>query len=149
MKRQSPTIIDRRLTTSDQIDKQPHCPRNSSRQLPEEIISAVDISPLAKLCDQQPAFLLRLTRIVRLQQGRKLWRPRRHEVEPALLHPAVEISLRDLIRIMKDVICRLQNLHRRLFHRHTSPAKRCGIWRIFARIEMASGWPEGEGVVLH
>src|ERR1017187_1859831 len=106
------TTNDQRLTTADQIHKQPHRSRHARRQLPEERVSRVDIGSLAVMRYQQSAFLLALSRIVRFEQRRKVRVPLRHEVEPALLHPALEIFLRNFIGRMKDRVRGIENRNR-------------------------------------
>ncbi len=93
---------------------------------------------------QQPALLLAFARIMRFQQRRKIAVPLRNEVQPALLHPALKISLRDFVWRMKDRVYWIENRNRRLFHRYSRPAQGCRIRRELARIEIAR-----RRVVLH
>ena len=52
---------------------------------------------------------------MRSEQRLELRIPGLHEVEPAFLHPAVEILLRDLVRIMKDRVAGSEDLDRSFF----------------------------------
>ena len=71
----------------------------------------------------RPALLRVLAGIVAAQQRLEMLIPFVHEVEAALLHPAVKIASRNLIRIMKHSIFRRQNFHRSLLHRNPRPAE--------------------------
>src|SRR5215813_4506908 len=95
-----------------QVHEQSDRPRHARWQLPEEGISRVDVSALAILRHQQPALLVRFGGIVAREQWLKVIVPFVHVVQTALLNPAVEIFLRNLVWIMKDGIIRRENLHR-------------------------------------
>src|ERR1035441_4372961 len=143
------TTNDQRLTTPDQIHKQPHRSRHARRQLPEECISRVDIGSLAVVRDKQSALLFAFSRIVRFEQRRKVRVPLRHEVETALLHPSLKISLRNFIRKMKDRVRGIENRNRSLFHRNPRPAQRRWKRRVFARIKIDRHPKRSQRVVLH
>src|ERR1700722_1467057 len=132
------------MSRAEQIYKKPYRARYSSRQLPEESISRVDIRSLAILCPQQSAILRRLTRIVAREQRFEMIIPFVHEVQPALLYPAVEISRRDLVRIMKDAVGRSKDIYRRFFHGDPRAAQFRGI-----RSEVAAVEIRYRRVVLH
>src|SRR4029077_1886863 len=143
------TTNDQRLPTAHRIHKQPHRPRHARWQLPEERIPSVDIYPLAVMRDQQPALLLVFAWIMRFEQRCEIAVPLIHKIKTALLHPAVEVLLRDLIWVMKDRVRWIENLDRRLFDRNAGPAKCCRIRRIFARIKIDRHPKRSHRVVLH
>ena len=62
-----------------------------------------------------------------------------HEVEPALLHPAVEVCWRDLVGIVEDRVLRIEDGDRRFFHGDAIVAQLRRIGRVVASIEVASG----------
>src|SRR3984957_17539203 len=132
------------LLGTQQIHIQPHRSRHTRRQLPEERVSRVDINPFAILRLQQAAFLRSFARIMTAEQRREMFIPLVHEVQPALLHPTVEIARRDRIGIMKHLILRRQNLHRSLLHRNSRSAQFGRVRREVSAIKIAHA-----GVVLH
>ena len=98
---------------------------------------------------QQSALLLAFARIMRFEQRSKVTVPLRHEVQPALLHPAREIFLSNFIRRMKDRVRWIENRNRRFLHRNAAPAQRCRIGRVFARIKIDWHPKRSHRVVLH
>ena len=70
------------------------------------------------------------------QKRREVAVPLIHEIQPALLHPSVEVVLRDLVGEVKDAIVRSQNLYRSLFHRNPCSAELRGIRREFPFVEI-------------
>src|SRR5262249_29800635 len=86
------------MSRADKVHKQTDRAGDSGRKLSRKSVSRKDIDTLAVMGQQQAAFLRRLARIVAGQQRLELRVPLRHEVETALLHPAVKILLRDFVR---------------------------------------------------
>src|SRR5271157_5589425 len=97
------------MSHAQQVDIEANRAGNSKRQLSEERIAGVDVVALAELRKQQAAFLRLLAGIVRGQQRREVRVPLVHEIQPALLHPAGKIGLRDRVRITEDFALRLQH----------------------------------------
>src|SRR5579864_2829913 len=107
------------MSRADQVYEKPYCSGNAGGKLAGKSIGREDVNAFAIVGQQQAAFLRRLTRVVAGQQRLELRVPLRHEVETALLHPAVKIFLRDLVRPVEDLFLRRKNLHRLLLHGDT------------------------------
>src|ERR1700687_2511015 len=93
--------------SSEQIDEQAVRSRNAFRQLPEESESRVNIcsSSIARI--NEPTVQLRFACIAHGQQRRVFRIELRPEIESALLHPALEIILRNLVGTVQQRISRL------------------------------------------
>src|SRR5438105_8089566 len=89
---------------------------DAGRKLTKEGVPGIDVCPFAKVSAQQTTFERGFARIVRCQQRLVTVVPLRHEVDTALLHPAIEIARGDLIGIMEDGIVWRQDLHWLGFH---------------------------------
>src|SRR5580692_9956934 len=124
------------MSRTQQVHIKPDRSRHARRQLAEESVSRINVRSLAVLRAQQSALLWRLSRIIRSQQRLEIAVPLIHEIQPALLHPSVEVVLRDLVGEVKDAIVRSQNLYRSLFHRNPCPAELRGIRREFPFVEI-------------
>src|SRR5208282_1445059 len=105
-------------------------------QLAEECVSGVDVMALAVLRQQQTALLWLLIRIIRRQQRLVLRVPLVHEVQPALLHPAIEIVRRELVGITKDRVLGIEDADRRLFHGYALAAELSRIGSEMTGIEI-------------
>src|SRR5271165_547998 len=117
---------------------------HAERQLPEERVSGIDVVALAVLRHQQAAFLWLLVRIIRGKQRRVVRVPLVDEVEPTLLHPALEVMQGNLVGIVQDHTVRVEDGDRRLFDGDSLAAESCGKRRVMACVEVA-----GRRVVLH
>src|SRR5579885_2962361 len=67
-----------------------------------------------------------------------------HEIQAALLNPAVEIMLAYGIRVLEDRIVGCKNLHPRFFDRNASAAE---VRRVRSELAAVKFW--NAGVVLH
>src|SRR5687768_16950165 len=85
----------------NQVCKQPVRARYACRQLPEEGKRSVDVPAFAILSYEQGTLAGRLSRIIHGKQGSVLGVPGGGEVEAALLHPAREILLGELVGRVK------------------------------------------------
>src|SRR5271156_1707566 len=124
------------MSRTQQVHIKPDRSWHPRRQLAEESVSRVDIGSLAVLRAQQAALLRRFSGIMASQKRLEITVPLIHEIQPALLHPSVEVVLRDLVGEVKDAIVRSQNLYRSLFDRNPCPAELCGIRRKFPFVEI-------------
>src|SRR5690348_848475 len=106
------------VSRAHQIYKQPNRSRNSRRQLTEKCVPAVDVQPLAILRDQHSPLLIRLIRVMARELRLKVLIPCTHEIDAALLHPTVEIRLRDFVRAVKNRVTWGEYCHRSFFHRN-------------------------------
>src|ERR1035441_3015074 len=132
------------MSHAQQVHVETNGSRHAERQLPEEGISGVQVVALAILRQQQAAFLRRLTRVVGRQERSKVRVPLIHEVQAALLHPAVKITRRILVGVVEDRVLRIKDGDRRLFDGHALAAELRRIGHVVSAIEFA--W---RGVVLH
>ncbi len=99
---------------AEHIDEQAVRSGNTFRQLPEEGKPRVNVRPFSVMRVDEPAIQLRLARIAHGQQRRVFRIELRPEIEPALLHPALEIILRNLVGTVQQRISRLQKFDRRI-----------------------------------
>src|SRR5690242_13756172 len=70
--------------------------------------------------------------------------PRRHEIQPTLLHPAGKVLGCNLIWVMENALLGREDFYRSLLYRNASAAQICRIWWKFATVEIT--W---RGVVLN
>src|SRR5690242_17477179 len=98
-----------------QIYEEPHRSGHSDRQLAKERIAAVNVCPLSVGCDQQTSLEWFFAWIMRREQRSVALIPIAHKVQPALLHPSLEIFGCDGIGILQDLISRSKYLNRSLF----------------------------------
>src|SRR5580698_1232626 len=129
---------------AQQIHIKPHCSWNSSRQLPEERVSRIDISSLAIPRLQQSTLLRVFAGIMATQQRYEVIVPFIHEIKPAFLYPAVEIVGCDCIRTMEHSIYRRKDIDWSFLHRNPCPAQLRGIRREVSIVKISY-----TGVVLH
>src|SRR6266481_7934198 len=102
---------------AEKIDEEAVRSGNTFGQLTEESEPRVNVSSFAIPRVDEPAIQLGLARIVHGQERRVFRIELRPEIESALLHPAVEIILSDLVRTIQQRIIRLQKFDRRIFVR--------------------------------
>ena len=96
---------------AQQVSEKPIRARNAGRQLTEERQAGVDEAPFAMLGDQQATFQRGLAVVVGGQQRRVLVVPALGEVQPAFLHPTVEVARADAVRTRKDRVVGNQDGH--------------------------------------
>src|SRR5204863_6794572 len=78
------------------------------RQLAEESKSRVDVSALAEMRIYKPAVEFRLAGIMHAQERSVLGVEFRPEIKATLLHPALEVVLGNLVRMIEERIIRHQ-----------------------------------------
>ena len=132
------------MSYAQQVHVETNGAGDAEGQLPEERISGVDVIALAILGQQQSTFLRLLAGIVRGQERRVVLVPLVHEVQAALLHPAIEVAVGDRVGIMKHRVLRIENRYRRLLNGYALAAQLHRIRGVVAVVEVA-----GRGVVLH
>src|ERR1051326_631384 len=103
------------MPRAHQIYEQTNRARHSRRQLPEKCVAGIDVSAFAIFRLDHSALLVGFTRIVAGEQRLEMVIPGVHEVKATLLHPAVKIFLRKLIRMMKNWILGVENGYGRFF----------------------------------
>src|SRR5262245_53448794 len=82
----------------DQVGEQAKRSRHAGGQLPEKGQSCVDECALAVPRNEQGALARRLTRIVHRERRLVMVIPFAGEIEPALLHPALEVRRAEAVR---------------------------------------------------
>jgi len=102
---------------AEQIDKQPISPRHSFRQLPEKSEAGINVNAFTGMHVHETAVQRRLARIIHGQQRRIFRIELRPKIQPALLHPALKVLRRDLVRGIQQGIIRLQESDGRILVR--------------------------------
>src|SRR5580765_1478307 len=126
------------MSRAYQVHEQADGPGNSCRKLPGKSVRGEDVDSLAVVGQQESALLRRFARIVAGKQRFELRVPLRHEVETALLHPAVKIFLRDLVRPVEDLLFRRKDLYRLFFHRDAHIRLRGWVWCVVSVVKGVS-----------
>src|ERR1700683_312606 len=102
------------LRLANEIDEEPVCTGHTCRQFPEERQASVDISSFSKFRFDKSAIVLGFTRI----RQAKNWLIVRIEsaeiIEPALLHPTLEILLCNFIGEIQKLALWSEKIYRRI-----------------------------------
>ena len=100
--------------------------------MPEPRVRRVDIEPFAILGNHFPALKIRFARVVTRHQRFEVRIPIAQKVGAALLHPALEVALGDLVWKVETRMTRLEDRHLRQLVGH--PERPCFRFRIRGEI---------------
>src|SRR5271163_1584741 len=103
------------LRSAEKIYEEPVRAWDTFGNLAEESDARVDVHAFSITRVDQRAVEVRLAGIVHGQYGGVFWIKLRPVVESALLHPALEVVLRDFVRAIEKRIVRLEKFDGRIF----------------------------------
>src|SRR6476660_3205983 len=104
---------------TEHVRKDPVGARHARRQLPEPRVRGEDVNALSVRREKHPALQGLFARIVRFKHRLILRIPFGSEVEPALLHPVIEVVFGDAVRVAEQCMIRLNKLYRGVLNGHS------------------------------